>query len=218
MKRFLFLFMFLVLVLVSSCTKSKNAYSIEPEQNVDIVKPDIPVVIEDNTFFFRNNISEVTYEGTFLFNDIIEKNVILHINEVANQPYGKWYELVIESIEKVPNDRLNLGYFYMEQDKIYRLYPTEENLNKIKTSKEIPGDAAIVCQDKALKDSLADDELGWHQYIEVEGDKRTYHSYNNQAESGFYETFIWEKNKGLILYRSGYGAERDAIELQLIND
>lgn len=49
--------------------------------------------------------------------------------------------------------------------------------------------------------------------LEVKGNERVYHSYNNQIETGFYESFIWEKNIGLISYESGYGAERDSIVL-----
>lgn len=70
---------------------------------------------------------------------------------------------------------------------------------------------------KCLK-KLGEDESGFHSYLEVKGDKREYHSYNNQVSTGYYESFIWEKGKGLINYRSGYGAESNSIELQLINN
>ena len=41
----------------------------------------------------------------------------------------------------------------------------------------------------------------------------TYRSYNDLTETGYYERFVWEKGKGLIEYKSGFGAERDRIYL-----
>jgi len=105
--------------------------------------------------------------------------VKLQISEIANLKNGKLYELKLDSIEGVPTERLSLGYFYVQKDKIYKIEPTEENLNKLKTSEEVPNGSAIVCQDKELKDALSKDEAGWHHYIVVNGDKREYHSYNN---------------------------------------
>lgn len=159
----------------------------------------------------------LNYKGIFLFKKAIQKEVKLQISEMSNLNNGKLYELKLVSIEGVPNERLSLGYFYVQKDKIYKIEPTEENLNKLKTSEEVPNSSAIVCQDKELKDILNKDEAGWHYYIDVNGDKREYHSYNNKVSTGYYESFIWEKNKGLINCRSGYGAEKDSIELHLIN-
>ena len=172
----------------------------------------------DNSFFFKSNVLQLNYKGVFLFNTVLEKDVKLNINEVANIKYGKLYELKIASIYGVPNDRLDLGYFYVQKDKIYKIKPTEENLNKLKTSTDLPNDSVIVCQDKEIKDTLSKDETGWHQYMIVNGDTREYHSYNNKISTGYYESLTWEKNKGLIKYRSGYGAERDLIELNLSNN
>jgi hypothetical protein len=125
--------------------------------------------------------------------------------------------LRFDSIEGVPNERLSLGYFYVQKDKIYKIQPTNENLSKLKTNEELQNDSVIVCQDKEIKDTLGKDEPGFHHYLEVNGDKREYHSYINQVSTGYYESFTWEKGKGLVNYRSGYGAEKDSIELQLIN-
>lgn len=41
------------------------------------------------------------------------------------------------------------------------------------------------------------------------------HEYNNQVETGYYETIIWKKNVGITLYKSGYGAQRDSMEIEL---
>jgi hypothetical protein len=237
-KKVLIIILTIGCILTSGCAKSKDTPNIsEQGSNANNLKPSIQVDLNtnktdsannksnitdaetvDNSFFFRSNVSQLNYKGKFLFNDIVEKDVKLHIKEVANLKYGKLYELTLDSIKDVPHDRLSLGYFYVQKDKIYKIEPNEENLNKLKTSEEVSNDIVIVCQDKEIKDILNKDEPGWHHFIEANGNKRRYHSYNNKVSTGYYESFTWEKNKGLINYRSGYGAERDSIELQLNND
>ena len=170
----------------------------------------------DHSFFFDENVKEVTYEGSFLFDDIIQKEVKLSVNPCYVFDDGSLYELQIQPVEGIPDERLHLGYFYIEQDKIYRLQIAKGDIDSIKTREQAIENAVIVCQDEAMKDTLGEEEGGWHQSIEAYEDQREYHFYNNQNETGFYETFIWQKGKGLISYRSGYGAERDAIELNIL--
>jgi hypothetical protein len=176
----------------------------------------------NNSFFFKGNASQVNYIGNFSFADVsiepIQKEIKLFVNELATLKYGRLYELKLDEIEGVPKDRLNLGYFYVKRDKIYRMKPTEENLNKLKATEEVPVDSEIICQEQEIKDSLKENEHGWHKYMKVNGNRREYHSYNNQIETGYYESFTWEFNKGLISYQSGFGAEKDSINLQIKND
>jgi len=238
MKKALIVILTIGCIFITGCAKSNNTsniskqggsvVSLEPSPQVDLNnnKTDstnsksivIGAESVDNSFFFKGNVPQLNYKGAFLFNTVVEKDVKLNINEVANLKYGKLYELKLDSIDGVPNDRLDLGYFYVQKDKIYKIKPTEENFNKLKTSTELPKDSVIVCQDKEIKDTLGEEEAGWHKYIIVNGDTREYHSYNNQVSTGYYESFTWDKNKGLINYRSGYGAERDSIELNLSNN
>lgn len=169
-----------------------------------------------NPYFFTNYISAQSYKGKFLFDDIIEQDVTLNINELANFKNGKLYELKLDSIEGINAERLNLGYFYVQEDTIYKIAPTEQNLDILKSNEELPEDSIIVCQDTEIKDSLDDNERGFHHYLDVNGDERESHSYNNQVSTGYYESFTWKKDIGLTNYRSGYGAENDSIVLQLI--
>ncbi len=193
-------------ILVSSCVESN---SITSATNVD------------NLYFFKNNISHISYQGTFLFaansEEIAKKEVKLYINKVGNLKRGKLYNLKINSVKNIPSDRLNLGYFYVQKDKIYRFSLTRESLNKFKVSEKVPSGSSIICSNKQIKDALGENKRGWHQYLKLNGSKIEYHSYNNLVETGFYEDFTWEKNVGLVNYRSGFGAERDGIELQIIN-
>lgn len=166
-----------------------------------------------NPYFFTNNISQAAYWGRFIFDDFVEQDVKLNITELADLINGSLYELKLDSVLGVPDDRISLGHFYVQDDRIYKIEPTEENLSTLKAGGELPEGSVIVCQDEEIKDVLSEDEPGFHHWLEVHGDKREYRSYNNQAASGYYESFTWEKGKGLVYYRSGYGAERDSIEL-----
>jgi hypothetical protein len=196
---------------------SAAAPSLQIKQNADITKSSAgkPIKSSDNVFFFKKNISEVSYKGKFLFNDFVEADIKLLINEVKGLKHGKLYELKLSSIKEIPEDRLCVGYFYVQKDRIYKIEPTKENLEKLKSSEILPKNSTIVCQDKEIKDTLGKDEAGWHYSIEVIGDKIEYHSYNNLVSTGYYEAFTWQKGKGLVSYRSGFGAERDSIELNL---
>lgn len=168
----------------------------------------------NNLFFFKPDIKQLNYKGTFIFDDIIEKDVKLNINDLAKLKDGIVYELKIDDIPEVSEDRLNLGYFYVQKDKIYKIEPNEENLKKLKDSGQLPDNSVIVCQEKEISDELGE-ETGLHQSLTVKGDIIEYHSYNDQVNTGYFETIVWEKEKGMISYRSGFGADRDLIELQL---
>jgi len=233
MRKVLIIFLTIGVILTSGCTKSTeiqkstnnstDASNSKPSPQVNTISNQTDannnanIELVDNSCFFKSNISQMNYKGKFLFDEIVEQNVQLNINELANLKNGKLYELKLDSIEGVPNDHLSLGYFYVQKDKIYKIEPTEENLSKLKTSEELPDGSVIVCQDKEKKDTLGKDEPGYHHFLEVDGDKQEYHSYNSQVSTEYYESFTWEKGKGLINYRSGHGAERDSTELQLKN-
>lgn len=171
-----------------------------------------------NPFFFSNDISQVEYKGSFAFDDFIDQDVKLNITELTRLRNGMLYELKLDPVPGIPEDRLSLGYFYVQADKIYKIEPSEENISRLKTSEELPEGSVIVCQDEEIKDTLGEDEPGSHHWLEANGEKREYRSYNNQAASGYYESFTWEKGKGLAGYRSGFGAERDSIDLQYKED
>ena len=124
----------------------------------------------------------------------------------------------IQPIGGVSEERLLLGLFYIQKDKIYKIEPTEENIEIIRKENKIPTESNIVCQEGEIKDNLKQEQKGYHQCLLVKEDLREYHSYNNMVESGYFETFIWERNIGLKYYKSGYGAEFSLVELELLNE
>lgn len=166
-----------------------------------------------NPFFFKSGTEVVNYKMAYSFSDANEGEATLRIKKIDKLAKGTVYELKLDAVPGIPDDRLSLGYFYVQQDKIYKTDPTQEYLNILKTQ-ELPCHCFIVCQEEELTDPFAS-EPGFHQYITVNGGRREYHSYNDDTETGYYESFTWEKGKGLVAYQSGYGAERDSIDLQL---
>lgn len=161
MKKLAFSILALGLFVISGCVQSNNTPTTTAKQSANPTTQTSKQSIEnpltqanknpetkttEPSFFFKSDISQINYQGTFMFNEIVKKEVKLNINEVAHPKYGKWYELKLESIN---------------------------------------------------------------------GDTHEFHSYNSKVETGYYETFDWEKNKGLTHFRRGYGAGRDSIELYL---
>lgn len=141
----------------------------------------------------------------------------LYVNEIVKLKLGTIYELKIEPVEGVPKERLDLGYFYVEKEKIYKIVPTEENKISLK-KKELPVGSTIVCQEKEIVDSLSKDQKGEHEYLLINGDQREYHLYNDKVNTGYFESYIWKKKVGLIYYKSGYGAEGNLVELKLVEE
>lgn len=175
----------------------------------------------DNSFLSAVNHSDVKYNIKYLFDnetaEYAETN--LCINEIGVYENGTVISLILPQISSIPEERLTLGYFLVENRRIYKFnLGYEEKLNKedlnnrIKMESLIQG-ASIVCQDEPIQDTLSHDSKGWHQSLEVHGSKREYHGYNNQIETGYYESFVWDLEKGLVAYKSGFGAEMNSIEL-----
>lgn len=176
-----------------------------------------------NVYFFPDE-NLVTYKTRFTFPEAssLPEEIILSVNEVLRLEQGVLYEMMIQYNGNFPGrvyydwDRFHLGYFYVQEDLII-LLRGNNILNQITSEEDIFAKGDIVCQDVELKDSLSDDQKGEHKYITIDDKQCKYQSYNNHIESGFYETFVWEENIGLVMYRSGFGAEKDGIELYLEN-
>ncbi len=173
-----------------------------------------------NSFFLENKFKLVKFKGRFSSEDgdIIERDVSIQIEKMIELKSGIIYKLKIQPIRGVSEERLLLGLFYIQKDKIYKIEPTEENIEIIRKENKIPTESNIVCQEGEIKDNLKQEQKGYHQYLLVKEDLREYHSYNNMVESGYFETFIWERNIGLKYYKSGYGAEFSLVELELLNE
>lgn len=177
-----------------------------------------PAVI--NEYFVQGN-QEILYGAAFSFYDVeqLEKGTV-SFHFIKNIDNGQLFELFIDCGEEFSDfvsehrDRFHLGYFYVTEDKIVRI----QGIGVDDISKNtIDSKGTIVCQSEPMPDVLGEDEKGWHESIDIEGNITSYVSYNNAVETGFHEYFIWEKGKGLVKYASGFGAWRDGIQLWLEN-
>ena len=149
--------------------------------------------------------------------------------KIAKLKKGILYHLKIEQASdlKIPTKRLSLGYFYVQKNRIMRIWEnndyeaqgnvwtlSKKTLNRIIKTSEIPKYSTIVWQKKTYKDTLKHDKIDWHQYLKKIQDspkKRLRYGgyYQYPQHSGYWETFIWEEGTGLIFYQSGY---RDGVE------
>ena len=112
-----------------------------------------------------------------------------------------------------------LGYFFVQEDRIYKITTGDTDIidiNEFKTKDDIIANSDIVCQDEEINKPR--EGKGWDYSVFIDGKKRTYSGYNNAVETGYYEQFTWEYDKGLVAYRSGWGAESRPIELKIINN
>ena len=147
---------------------------------------------------------------------------------------GILYHLKIEQASdlKIPTKRLSLGYFYVQKNRIIRIWEnndyeaqgnvwtlSKKALNRIIKTSEIPKYSATIWQKKTYKDTLKHDKIDWHQYLKKIQDspkKRLRYGgyYQYPQHSGYWETFIWEEGTGLIFYQSGYRDGVDFIRLK----
>ena len=177
----------------------------------------------ENPYFFKQGTTKQLYSCTYddnysdyYIDATIE--VTLHINKISEIDDGILYQLKIEPVLYYNEERMILGYFYVQEDIIYKITTEDIDINEFKTKNDIIANSDIVCQVEEIKDSLNEDFKGWHNCMIANGDTREYHQYNNAVETGYYEQFIWEYGKGLVAYRSGWGAESRPIDLQIINN
>ena len=171
-----------------------------------------------NQFFFPADQSSAGYQVEFEDVETIElisKEADLYIEKINQLEDGAIYHLYFDGETNIPLNNLNLGNFYVMKDKIYKLNCSDEDIEKIKSSSDIPSGSSIVCNEQEVKDPLSENERGWHESIDVDDETRSYHGYSTQTETGYYESFVWEKGVGLIEYRSGYGAGREFFEMKL---
>lgn len=170
------------------------------------------------SYFFPPQTVSQTYKGSVLDLAVQEDEFDISVTEVKRFEEGSLYQLELDCNEKIQDgygvDRRHLGFFMVLGDRIYLIHDEDE----FETVEEITDAGTLVCSEEGKKDTLDENTRGWHEYILADGSRREYHGYNDLIETGYYECFVWELGKGLVEYRSGYGAESDAIQLFLTEE
>lgn len=187
-----------------------------------------------NSYWNMRGSGKVKFDATTWFNKwgdvpILDYKTEINFLEVAKLKKGVLYHLKIGQASefKIPTKRLSLGYFYVQKNRIMRIWEnndyeaqgnvwtlSKKTLNRIIKTSEIPKYSTIVWQKKTYKDTLKHDKIDWHQYLKKIQDspkKRLRYGgyYQYPQHSGYWETFIWEEGTGLIFYQSGY---RDGVD------
>ena len=165
---------------------------------------------------FCQGISKEKYKAEYMFDDIINENIFLEFKLVINLNNGKIYSIKIITDSDIPNERKSLGYFYVTKEKIYKINLDVNIIEKAKNDEIILKNSSVVYQKQSKNDKLGKKVKGFHENIVINKNKVIYNSYNNEVETGYYESFIWDNEGKLKEYKSGYGAERDSIELKSI--
>lgn len=179
--------------------------------------------VQRNDFFFDDITTKRIYNVRQSLSDEIPLEMSLRITLSSQYENGRLYRIECDYVEHFPEryeggvDRLSLGYFYVQDNSSVIYQIREENMTDEleKSEEKIMSAGTVVCQEKEKKDILGEGENGWHEWIVVDNDRREYHSYNDLTGTGFYEQFIWERGYGLIYYTSGFGADKDMIEMTL---
>ncbi len=222
MRKILVIILLCALTIIG-CENISNVQNSDLDNNIIVVEEDVIDQSESEkndyeSFYFVDDITSTKYEGQFVFHDIIRTEIVINEEVLLNAENGRFIKLFLDGIDGVPDERLLIGYFYEKNEMIYKITPTEANINLIVVKGELPEESIIVCQRESLDDALSETEAGFHHYIDVENDEIIYHSYNNLTETGYYETFVWKIGVGLIQYKSGLGAERESIKLDIVKD
>ncbi len=147
--------------------------------------------------------------------------VTLSVKEVRRFQEGILYELTADSeergfekYEQYIKNWLDGGLFFVCDGDIYFIHSMLKQEDDL-PAEEIQQAGTLVCSDAGKEDPLGEDEKGRHEYIAVDGDRREYHAYNDLAETGQYECFVWEAERGLVGCWRGYGSRSQDVELYL---
>ena len=202
-------------ILFSFCVMGCTRYHVDDDKNVDTYDNQTANSSDDlvlNDYFMREG--EYTYSVIKFFiyfrEDVSE--ITVEVNLLAKHDEGNVYQISIkykDTPERThfADDRYNLGIFYVTKDNIVFLM----DYNELLLEKDYSSNGMIVCSN--TKDEH--NPTGFDMRLEYDDDTCECRFWNPLVESGYYCDMVWTKGKGLTYYQSGFGAEKDPIEIEL---
>ena len=192
--------------------------------------------LHKNPFFFPAGTTIVTYESSYWTCCHISGNINLHVSLIKEIDEGYLYALQLDQPEKgqigciggyvqMSSERLHLGFFYVTPETIYRRRAPQDFTDYADSAismvieeveNQIMDDWAIVSSNDTIGHVAIDGQ--WRSFVEIEGNRRIFRLFSVDSFHGatrFYERFVWEEGKGIVLYFSGWGAMRDHMEINL---
>ena len=155
---------------------------------------------------------EVDYNVFELFFEEIEEVPVSVVKE-AHLDNGDVYTYNISYDYDGPerdydgHDRFFLGAFYITDEECYVTFKK----SAVYEEDDFYNDGILLYSEDDYSNSDSKYDISLHN----DGYICTCSIYDNTAESGFYFEFAFNKDKELVYYRSGYGAEGDPIEIAL---
>lgn len=191
------------------------------EKTVRTEEKDVEKTVNNPFFPYRR---DVTIKCGAKF-EYIEGEAALKLSQLESTQQGLLYQISYGDLIVLDSDMeaiagyeysKELGYLWITEDKIYFFTEYSEGVRTdLCQSGILPEGASVICQDKPV-DETNKDKKGSHEYIKVKDDRVCYGSYNDLVETGFWRSFIWERGRGILVYKEGYGAGRERIELYQI--
>jgi len=202
--------------------------------------------IPANEYFYAQDTcltADITTKDVVAFESRLSPNLEktektnLNIYKAASMQKGSIYKLIIDPVENLDGylavERLQL-YFYVTNDEIYRIwshvydndalirFSNNDDLLilTLDTEEKILNNSYLVCRKNAASDEKGrNDEPGMHNVIEIDGNRIKSRMWNvkQNGDTDFYEVFVWESGRGIVSYKSGFGAGRDMLYLTNIS-
>lgn len=186
-----------------------------------------------NPYFFPEDKTIIKYEGEFDVAGVYFKekdvrfgrvDVDVAVEKEKVLENGILYSIKIVDEDKFYYDngeigeygrnRMHLGYFYVQAEKIYLIRDLE--IGPDITEKELLKYGKVICQIEPKEDVLDPEEKGRHEGIGIIGDQCISGWCQNYIETDWWESFIWQKGLGLVEYKSGRGALAELVYITII--
>ena len=157
--------------------------------------------------------SQTDYRVIYFFEEEIE-SIPVSITKISSSDEGDVYSYDIvyddQSFEyDMERDRFNIGTFLFTDDEIY----VSTSLNYETDEQDYFDSSVLVYSDEDYTDEVE----GYDVKLHNDGNLCKFTLSNNRVESGYYMEYIFNSDKELVYFRSGYGAERDPIEITLFD-
>ena len=191
----------------------------------------------NNPYFYENESVNLTATLTYYGTDTeVVRDGTLEMKLVKNYENGDLFKLSVANEENIQDclgeDRLNT-YFYVTDDKIYRLwayicqdeevirfYNDDDLIVKyLDTDDKLIANGELVCCEEDVTDELQPKQGGVHVTISHPDNQTVYNrvELKEDGSTHYYESYVWEKGKGLVENRSGFRIEADILYIKNIN-
>ena len=158
-----------------------------------------------NEFFPHLDGDVIEYTGEFLFDEAVDFDGKVKVEKIRNTNKGILYCLTILE----PGIKMTDPWKINPDCSKICFNVTKDEINLYESNKNRSSETLVM--------NLHANELPVPYEFTCDGTTSVYRYVNDKVETGFYETFIFEKGVGLVEYKRGYGAKRDHVELKMKN-